>query len=130
MNIKPESLRIGNLMREHYTDKIISVIELKEKSITFSDSFIGKWQADPIELTEEILLKVGFEKKLNGKIVPYDINEIYRIYSDKDGFEFWVLDKDYEEVAYCKLCKLTYLHQLQNLLYSLCGKELDVSKLI
>jgi len=129
MEIKPESLRIGNLMKEHYTGKIISVIELTEKSITFSDSFIGKWQAEPIEVSEEILLKVGFEViDDNPKQKPhYKGDVLFKIIdfefsnSMKDGFVSYQINNG--ETA------IKYIHQLQNLYFALTGTELNTSGL-
>lgn len=125
MEIKPESLRIGNLMKEHYTGKIISVIELTEKSITFSDSFIGKWQAEPIEVSEEILLKVGI---------------IYRSFyvvgtgnCNKWQLDDFILLKNIDGDFYCPLSAynpvLEFVHELQNLYFALTGQELNISVL-
>lgn len=80
---------------------------------------------DPIPLTEEILLKCGFDND-NG-------NEDWSNYDDEDEDKF-VLCGNFindgfvytagEGIPFAKPIK--YLHQLQNLYFALCGKELEI----
>ncbi len=127
--VSASDLRIGNMVFID-NDTIISIDGISEDELHSLNGYDHPSRFKPIPISEEILLHVGFDKKLNGKVIPYDINDIYRIYSDKNIYEFWVLDADYEEIAYCKLCKITYLHQLQNLYFALTGTELDTSKIL
>lgn len=86
----------------------------------------------PIPLTEEILLKCGFEKELLDPSNPdegvyYALEfsgekycDLSLISCDKNGFlEVGLFP--YEEVF-----RYRYLHQLQNLVHSLTGKELEI----
>ena len=133
--IKANELMIGNLLRDKVSGAILRVDELtvEGKIITYVIDrklfpLPNGWQAEPIPLTEEVLLKCGFEKSNhnNKSIIGYDLNEIYRVYSEKSNYEFWILDRDYEEVAYCKLSKVEYIHQLQNLYFALTGHPLTI----
>lgn len=76
---------------------------------------------EPIPLTEECLLKFGFEKCLNGfwcakellnvKISKHFVTEIYLSGSDTD----------------LAFNGIQYIHQLQNLYFALTGEELTLS---
>jgi len=73
---------------------------------------------EPIQLTEEILLKCGFEKIRT----DYFIEGIRFYVSKPDNFDDFVLvDKD------SVLTIVKHLHQLQNLYFSLTGEELKVN---
>ncbi len=66
----------------------------------------------PIPLTEDILLKCGFEKALNGW---WDKDEIF---SYRDGYFGFGTNRH---------TKIDYLHQLQNLYFALTGEELKIN---
>lgn len=70
----------------------------------------------PIQLTEEKLLKCGFENIVDGNFWDKNIC----IHVSKDGL--YILTE--QRRVYVK-----YLHQLQNLYFALTGEELDTSKL-
>jgi hypothetical protein len=107
--IQPNELRIGNIFKEEYTEKLIRVIEIRQKSITFSEKFRGKWKANPIELTEDILLKCGFvDNKIKLGLNELSVNQYGLATFGGVGF----------------MC--TYLHQLQNLYYQLTYDELKI----
>lgn len=114
--MKGNELMIGNLFKENITGQIIEVIELKKDSITFSGNFEGKWQAEPITLTEEILLKCGFKIGYPS----YSIGFFEILYNDVIGFRFAV------EGQY-GWNELKYLHQLQNLYFALFEDELIIN---
>ena len=103
-------LRLGNLFIEKYSKEIIKVVELSSDIIHFNGVFNQKWQAEPIPLTEEWLLKFGFDKKdrvINGN---FNIGVLY-YNGGIDYFEF--------DVTHIK-----HVHSLQNLYFSLTQKEL------
>jgi len=73
----------------------------------------------PIQLTEELLLKCGFDKNLvlitdNGEVRYYRDEEIH-----VGGWDSCTLG-----MVYISKCK--YLHQLQNLYFALTGEELEI----
>jgi len=80
---------------------------------------------EPIQLSEEWLIKFGFEKFE----FEYDEgNEISYVLEKKNGHQF-VLSEDLQpmdgEIAMLDY-KLEYVHQLQNLFYCLTGVELAI----
>ena len=115
--MKAEELRIGNLFKDKHSRKIIKVIKLSESKITFDGCFYGEWQAEPIPLTEEILLKCGFEffdnERIFNNFVIEDFHNGNYYFTAGEGIKLH--EKHIE-----------YLHQLQNLYFSLTGEELNV----
>ena len=125
--IKANELRIGNWV--NYIDinglnpaqiEIEDFINLKEdgeKDFAFS----------PIPLTPEILEKCGFEKELfemSGCEVWHVPNTLWRIarsYRDENEYKLW-----HERISppTWNLKTLEYLHELQNIIYALTGKEI------
>lgn len=80
---------------------------------------------EPIPLTEEILLSLGFEKFHEGMDKYYKQreweNNIDMISIFNGQFIYLNGFHRYTEIAVVK-----YLHQLQNLYFALCGKELEL----
>lgn len=119
--MEAKELRIGNWFVNFIGDYV------QVNTYTFQN--IGLYPMSPIELTEEILLKCGFENEHD------DIDGIYYdIYYPKKKSEiYFVIEYKIE----CKAYYFTYegnilsknikhLHQLQNLYYALTGNELEV----
>ncbi len=112
-------LRVGNAVYKR--DKII-VLDISE--------YIRLWRMplsySPIPLTEEILLKCGFrhrsEHRGEGMIMDLKHDEksflVYKQYQ-KDG-DGWGTGGTSSNV------KIHYLHQLQNLIFALTNKEMEV----
>lgn len=128
--MESRELRIGNLFIEEHSGKIIKVIGLEEKRIVFSGMFLDKWQAKPIPLTEEILLKCGFEKfreSINWsdwKLGDYRFH--FRPKKDcANCFGIQIAGSSGHNITYFNW-NLKYLHQLQNLYFALTGEELEV----
>ena len=122
--MKASDLRIGNLFIDNKTKTIISVIGLTEEIITFSGHFKNDWQAEPIPLTEEWLLKFGFNK-FQGMFVK-TLRNGYQMMIDKTGTDsgnFRLIANDINGITYFK-----HVHQLQNLYHSLTGEELTIKK--
>jgi hypothetical protein len=67
---------------------------------------------EPIPLTEELLLKCGFEKRVWGNVTYYNPN--------------LDLDRDFRVRGIDWNVQIKYLHQLQNLFFALTGEELEV----
>lgn len=127
--LKAYDLRIGNkilFLGDVVTFK--NITEFREDGIFWIKTFEPKIESKnfhfkPIPLTEEILLKCGFELKgiifriNNGFANQFDVNyslsrDIYYYDSSKHGI--------YKEV------EIKYLHELQNLYWCLCGQELTI----
>jgi hypothetical protein len=118
--MKANELRIGNLIRFN------NLIE-KEKIVTVTGRFLLPFSEDvgdisnyyqPIPLTEEWLLKFGFEK----------IGEYW--YKDRFFIEMLFgrlnlrITINNAESAYAN--SVQYVHQLQNLYFALTGNELEI----
>lgn len=117
--MKSNELRIGNYVYLKSKSKEYEILSGQEIDTgTDSEDF------EPISLTEEWLLKFGFEK--NAGYGTYDKNKISLYFgeimlSDKKGrtyFNSWAILEHSPK----------YVHELQNLYFALTGEELEVSK--
>lgn len=117
--MKVEELRIGNYYKWYADGKYYY---FQVDNAFFMDINVIN-NSEPIELTEEILLKCGFELKgiifriNNGFSNQFDIN--YSLSRDMfyyDSSKYGI----YTEV------EIKYLHQLQNLYFALTNEELNV----
>lgn len=121
--IKAEELRIGNLVQEESTGLLfkanIYIISW------FSQSHQkDRYQAVPI--TEELLLKAGFERLANN--TPF----YHRTTTSSTGRKLvfnlgQCLNGSYSPLSYIDVHEeIIYFHQLQNLYFALTGKELTL----
>ncbi len=115
--MKAEELRIGNILNvdgNYWTIDTISSEELYFKENIHYNHILN---AEPIPLTEEILLKC--EGNHSAFYHVFDCVELGLVDDDFiNGFYTLYLD------GYTK--KISYLHQLQNLYFALTGKELEI----
>ena len=133
--MKAQELRIGNkIWRPDCYDE---VVEIREDGIIGLDSLRGLLsfgEIEPIPITEELLLKIGFKKKRDGYLHYSDHNDEFSIKFDL-GYAF---------IEYANLCfnpedvtetnygsslefpNTLHLHTLQNIWYLLTGKELEI----
>jgi hypothetical protein len=120
--MEAKELRLGNLFIEENSKQIIEVIGLEKNRVVFSGMFLDKWQAKPIDLNEEWLLKFNFQK----------IGKNFRKYHDYDqGSREFILfynhsSKHYEVKANNNFYEVKYVHQLQNLYCALALFELHL----
>ena len=149
--MQPEEIRTGNHILYDGKPRIIYGIDpLREyedlkcavslKILTKDKQFYGldhKWlsQCKPIPLTNEILIKSGFNVA-TGKFQIWEdckltfFDEVFWIpgmYFLEDDSETWVLYHGYDEDMYWQLKRVKYLHELENIIYFLTGEELDVN---
>ena len=126
--MKIQELRIGN--KVSFKDTVVEIAGVSGIAYSFGAIDVtifrgGKTEMhdlktlSPIPLTEEILLKCGFDENMVLSTIEGEI----RYYGDGDinigGEDSCTLGMVY--IAKCK-----YLHQLQNLYFALTGKELEV----
>ena len=137
--IKPQELRIGsNVNTELGIAEVIGIYEdvVDVKGVSVIDNSSGNKisistrsfdgcveyeKIQPIPLTEEILLKFGFEKQHN-----------------EDDFDYWFKKGFCDDIlwehseGFCHSLNyggdIKYVHQLQNLYFSLTGEELTFKK--
>lgn len=133
MNIK--ELRVGNnIWRPCCYDE---VVEIRENGIIGLDNLrglISYSEIEPIPITEELLLKIGFKKEKDGYLHYSDHNDEFSIKFDL-GYTFIEYanlhfnPEDVTETNYCgslEFPNTLHLHTLQNIWYLLTGKELEV----
>jgi hypothetical protein len=116
--MKANELRIGNfVMRPNFPNYEVVDWKLIAKIAQVPDWYI------PIPLTEEWLLKFGFEKdKINSSIYPnYNFNGFGLFNSIGVPWE-WDLVRGSNYIRN----KIQYVHQLQNLYFALTGQELII----
>ncbi|VXC99401.1 hypothetical protein [Sphingobacterium multivorum] len=120
--IQSNELRIGNYVAsDHFKDRdVIVKVRLigQEQAIVehpngLTEPMLYQGEMRAIKLTEEILLKCGFDIES----VPYHcINGNVVLYYSQGDFLYKYTGTE-----------IKYLHQLQNLFYALTGKELEVN---
>lgn len=146
--IDSKDLIIGN----YFYDEDKKILEVKEIQESLLVSHNGDWKhyskimdCDPIPLTEEWLLKFGFEKiknetYINGYQYLLQVSNDYtdeEMIINRDGTWFDAIGGiDYERTKVLHvntLCRgnhvcntVSTVHQLQNLYYSLTGNKLEI----
>jgi hypothetical protein len=132
--MKAQELRIGNLYYYHIEDSMDDRKEWDEvnRIDVFDLVHLSKHPDDsdyrPIPLTEEILLKAGFEKHRNSGMPGGDHNAYYYYgpISLTIDFELGSSNHNYDCQSVDGARKLEYLHELQNLYYALTHEKLEV----
>jgi hypothetical protein len=127
--IKANELKIGNKLQKS-NEEIFTVLRLDNTQDILVEEQRGLLTLDynlfGISLTEEWLLKFGFEKigtklyLLNNTCFYLQINKILA-YPDN-----WSITLYRNESKICD--RLKYVHQLQNLYFALTGEELQLLK--
>lgn len=142
MSIEAKSLRIGNLVEIHTSNTDLNNVttnknhtfEVKTISsdmITIEDdntemAILNLGVLHPIPLTEEWLLKMGFDIVYSSNFrLKFDHSEHTRC-----GFDFsHTADKSMEGFRfYGHYIGIKYVHDLQNIFYSLTGEELTIKE--
>ena len=131
--MRATDLRIGNYVR--YLNKLAKVRQIRSNKILLKSIGIPQIvyvdYIEPIELTEEILLKCGFEKTT----IPTAIKDIFIVYYKKDSFvvylmndffEIELITKDGEQFNLFRTFKKE-LHILQNIYQLLENQELTIN---
>ena len=132
MKLRANELRIGNIIDlGHRIGKIghigfntITVFDLEETQ----DTLERLKRAKPIPLTEEWLVKLGFEyrgnlfiKEMDNQLIAIGKDLSYGLYR---SFENYSIGSSFGNGR-----KLHHVHQLQNLYFALTGEELTFKQL-
>lgn len=135
--MKVEELRIGNLFKGNFGDDVYEVGYMTPGTemcvwIKGKNSFVKEADLEGIPLTEEWLVKFGFEK-------PECLEEIDRDFTKQVGFRYvddlgnkeyaYVISSEVDDYScyYYVTKEIKFVHQLQNLYYALTGgEELEV----
>ena len=111
--MRENELRIGNLV--YHNDKIIEIKSLHPQDDDVNDE-IPFHSIFGIPLTEEWLLKFGFEKK--GKRISKGWFYLW----DENGIIFFALAEMHDEIG--QYLNIKHVHQLQNIYFALTNQEL------
>lgn len=121
--IDPKQLRIGNYVKQGVVMSIKENTARIEYQLYGVDtrSFVDYCDIEPIPITEELLLKFGFES--NPYQDRYEYNKWFFVecLKTRGKLELWFEFNN-------RNVELYYVHDLQNLYYSLTGEELQVSQ--
>lgn len=114
--IDTKELRIGNTIM--YNGKVIHINGVVRNTIHYDknyfDSNIGGYKPfEPIPITEEWLVRFGFEK------IDHGFNK-YPLY-------IYPIRDLYYRAVFPIIFDINYVHQLQNIYHSLTGKELELT---
>lgn len=130
MKVQAQELRIGNLLYQKDDDVIHHVLKLEEgktwcniphcKHSVSTEKGLYLNNFKPIPLTEEWLLKFGFEK------TERNYFEIFDMLIDLDSRNFHLSVGNHPNSFEYELKRPDYVHQLQNLYFALTGKELEI----
>jgi hypothetical protein len=133
--MKASELRIGNYVNvpikeqcpfridafEYCSEKFIKVAqEVKLNGFEVHPLTWYGGDLQPIPLTEEWLLKFGFEK------TEWDNFNSYRLMIGNNNYAIVLYSDGNCEVGDIITCKIEYIHLLQNLYFALTGEELTI----
>jgi hypothetical protein len=122
--IQPNELRVGNILN-YTTDEdglFTTTIDWEDIKYCIEKNKDFNRHYSPIPLTEEVLLKCGFEREKE------TIENIDFIKDDSPYWVQWVAVGDYFVLfggGNSLGISIKSLHQLQNLFFALTGKELE-----
>lgn len=120
--MEANELRIGNYIQ--FGGNFCKVSELQDGCfyVKHHSGFSMKntsYELKPIPLTEEVLLKCGFEKSSLGYFTIFCGSNVMSVYCFDEFSRVKIVSQT--------ICCVNYLHQLQNLYFALTGKELQLN---
>lgn len=127
--MKASELRVGNYVTTGKKEWVISVVSDSNEVRVTDGKFTAIAQIPineihPIPLTEEWLLKFGLNNPTNEKPYHFKKSAVEFLHSEfQDELKCFCNDKP----MFSFPCK--YVHQLQNIYYSITGEELKINKL-
>ena len=137
--MKPTELRIGNLVM--YNGEVVRVEQITKKKIGYHTkpnetrmNYARLCEIEPIPITEDLLLKIGFKKDRNGYFNYSDYNDELSIrfssnYTFIEYANLFHCPEDVTETNYCSSLAFPntlHLHTLQNIWHLLTGEELEI----
>ncbi len=137
-SITIQDLKIGNYVKckvsNDNADYVVSALDGFGLKVMLNGARQGTWYEEdkikPIKLTEEWLLKLGFsdkEYKLGyiGIDIKYEFTITDFVLTKPTVLGEWQKNYAWEHVKH-RFTELKYVHQLQNIYYSLTGQELII----
>jgi hypothetical protein len=113
--MKASELRIGNYFKHSLFEDYLEIQSISESGLCSAKEVNGGFEIEhtnPIPLTEEWLLKFGFETN----DVRYWQISAFRLHINRYGEWIFKVETFEQEIK--------YVHQLQNLYFDLVGEEL------
>ena len=129
-------LKIGNWVEANTPPMIVKVISESTVALYMPGSEADNFHFDiedlrPIPLSESILEKCGFELSLitNDWFIDLQTHYLSLIFSGDQWYPQYhqLVEMSHEREQIVGLNFIQHLHQLQNLFWCLCGKELNVN---
>jgi hypothetical protein len=140
--MESKDLRVGNIVRlkDHFVGGNAIITGIMCDRITALNSVgtnidtINIMYVEPIPITEELLVKIGFKKNRNGDFKYRDYNDRMSIrfsenYTSIEYANQYFNPEDMPETNYgssLEFPNTLHLHTLQNIWYLLTGKELNI----
>lgn len=137
--MKPQELKIGNLVC--YNGEVVTVKQITKHKIGYHTKpyetrmcYTRLCEIEPILITEELLLKIGFKKGRNGYFNYRECNDELSIrfipnYTFIEYANLCFNPEDVTETNYSSSLEFPntlHLHTLQNIWHLLTGKELEI----
>jgi hypothetical protein len=121
--MKASELRIGNWV-SNYKDTPTQILEWtgNDAYLTKGRKAYGIKTSSPIPLTEEWLVKFGFESDHNDLVLFYKQHVLMEASWASRNIR---TDEKYGWAIYLPNITIQYVHQLQNLYFALTGEELE-----
>ena len=138
--MKANELRIGNLVFNDYLKVNKYIVGIFDNEIWLSNTDeLNQNQRSNVEsingipLTEQILLKCGFESYKTYLLRKKINDDFYLIFSPKDTRPLYCIlrmyNDDMDMLQECNnIVDCNYLHQLQNIYFALTGEELELKQ--
>lgn len=117
--IPQNELRIGNYVSIPDRNDPATVEQIMKHEITVNEfgRFFNLKHIDPIPITEDWLIRLGFKK---GDPTPHAIG----YFIDRFGIHYHFKECNW----YSWTANIKYVHQLQNLYFAITGKELELKQ--
>jgi len=125
MNSK--DLRIGNLVRVRNGRIVeVDITYLKHLALWEIEKYTPDPPIEPIPLTGELLIKLGFKKFNNKYHIGFNWGA-YSVYEVGDIYDHWYFFHEFDKTKRIT-SSIKYLHQLQNIYFALTGAEFEFKK--
>lgn len=124
--IQANELRLGNILDVGGNYWQVSQISDDELYFKENEEYNHILNAEPIPLTEDILLKCGFEKYDTDKAINYKLGGFRFSYVNDGKFKGKTYLTYGNVLSFTSHRAMEYLHSFQNLYWSFCQKELEI----
>lgn len=136
--MKANEIRLNNIFSQKGFPMYVEAIFRDTVYLNFEGNEGDVWEEDikdlvPIPLTEEILLKAGFEKESEddkyGRVflIP-NTKYIIRVvnYGNPQKVDFGFSLEISDDKDWCSIKRIYFIHDLQNTIFALTGEEIKI----